>query len=287
MAQGIALSMAAGAREYSSNASRTKSLHPGWAGACGITAAILAQGGFTGPRTTYEGRFGLYATHLKPDVAPDDLALATRALGENWETLQVAFKPFPVGHFNISFIYAALALAKQHAPRAEDIEAIEVLVPPNAVKVVCEPVADRKRPAHSYAAQFSVQYAVACTLIRGRFGLKELELYGDPAILALADKVSYRLDPNTGYPRAWSGEVIVTMKDGRRLAHREQVNRGAPDNPLAESDIVAKFMENAQCALAADDAARVRDRLLSLEDERSASDIAALLSRGAANLHYS
>ncbi|MGZ9038546.1 MAG: MmgE/PrpD family protein [Burkholderiales bacterium] len=278
MAQGIVLSMAAGAREYSSNASWTKRLHPGWAGACGITAAVLAQGGFTGPRTTYEGKFGLYATHWKRDFAPDDLAAATRGLGESWETLQVAFKPFPVGHFNISFIYAAQALAKQHAVRAEDIEAIEVLVPPNAVKVVCEPVADRKRPANSYAAQFSVQYAVACTLIRGCFGLQELELYRDPTILALADKVSYRLDPNTGYPKAWSGEVIVTLKNGKRVAHREQVNRGAPDNPLAESDIVSKFMENAEVAVSRAQAERIRDRLLTLESARDSAAVAALLA---------
>ena len=52
MAQGIVLSMAAGSREYSSNASGSKRLHPGWAGVAGITAAALARGGITGPRTT-------------------------------------------------------------------------------------------------------------------------------------------------------------------------------------------------------------------------------------------
>lgn len=162
--------------------------------------------------------------------------------------------------------------------RAEDIEAIEVLVPPNAVKVVCEPEADRKRPGNSYAAQFSVQYAVACTLIRGRFGLQELELYEDPAILALSDKVSYRIDPNTGYPKAWSGEVIVTLRNGTRVSHREEVNRGAPDNPLTDSDIVSKFLENAQVAVPRAHAERVCERLLTLEDVRDSTAVANLLA---------
>jgi 2-methylcitrate dehydratase PrpD len=53
MAQGIALSMAAGTREYSADGSSTKRMHPGWAGVCGITAARLAREGFTGPRSAY------------------------------------------------------------------------------------------------------------------------------------------------------------------------------------------------------------------------------------------
>src|SRR5688572_21967712 len=204
MAQGIALSMASGNREYSVDASGTKRLHPGWAGVAGISAAVLAQGGFTGPRTTYEGRFGLYATHLPSDSEPD-LAPATHDLGGTWATLQVSIKPYPVGHFNVAFIDAAIALSREHAIQAEDVAAIEALVPPHALKIVCEPVESRKRPLNSYAAQFSVQYAIACALIARKFGLAELERFDDPRVLALADKVSHRPDPASGYPKYLSG----------------------------------------------------------------------------------
>lgn len=265
MAQGIALSMASGSREYSSDASGTKRLHPGWAGVAGISAAVLAKGGFTGPRTAYEGRFGLYATHLHADSQPD-LAPATHELGETWETLQVSIKPYPVGHFNVAFIDAAIALSRKHDIRADDVAAIEALVPPHALKIVCEPVESRKRPGNSYAAQFSVQYAIACALIAQKFGLAELERYNDPQILALADKVSHRADPATGYPKHLSGEVIITMKNGERLSHREQINRGAPENPLAEPDIVAKFMNNAELAVPRPRAEEIRDAILGLDE---------------------
>lgn len=68
MAQGIVHSMASGTREYSADASGSKRLHPGWAGVAGITAAVLARAGISGPRTAYEGRYGLYATHLRDGV---------------------------------------------------------------------------------------------------------------------------------------------------------------------------------------------------------------------------
>jgi 2-methylcitrate dehydratase PrpD len=274
MAQGIALSMASGNREYSSDASGTKRLHPGWAGVAGISAAVLAQGGFTGPRTAYEGRFGLYATHLPAENKPD-LAPATSGLGSTWETLQVSIKPYPVGHFNVAFIDAAIALLRAHAFDIEDIAAIEALVPPHAIKIVCEPVESRKRPASSYAAQFSVQYAIACTLIAQKFGLAELERFDDPRVLALADKVSHRPDPASGYPKYLSGEVTIIKKNGERLAHREQINRGAPGNPLTESDVVAKFMGNALLAASPSRANEIRDAIFAMDETAANSRILA------------
>jgi 2-methylcitrate dehydratase PrpD len=280
MAQGIALSMAAGTREYSADGASTKRMHPGWAGACGITAARLARAGFTGPRSAYEGRFGLYATHLGADLTKWDLGAAVSDLGTEWETAQVAIKPFPTCQLNISCIDAAIALAKKHSIKPADIERVEALIPPHAVKIVCEPLAEKRRPASTYAAQFSIPFAVACGLIHQKSGLAELERYNDPEILALAGKVDYRVDPKTGYPKHFSGEVIVTLKNGRQISHREQVNRGAADNPVSDADIVAKFMDNAQLAVSAAQAATVREMILNLDALDDARKLAHALSAG-------
>jgi 2-methylcitrate dehydratase PrpD len=278
MAQGIALSMAAGTREYSSNGASTKRMHPGWAGVCGITAARLAASGFTGPRSTYEGKFGLFATHLGADTSKWDLAAAAHALGSEWQTTQVAIKPFPACQLGLSCIDAAIKLAREHGVKSADVAHIEALIPPHAVSIVCEPVAERKRPTSSYAAQFSIQYAVACALIHKNFGLTELERYRDPEILALAQKVDYRVDPDTGYPKHFSGEVIVTLTNGQRIAHREQVNLGAADNPVSDDGIVAKFMGNAQLAVSAAHAATLRDMILNIDAVTDARNLAEALA---------
>ena len=142
MAQGIVLSMASGTREYSTDGAASKRLHPGWAGACGITAARLAATGFTGPRTAYEGRFGLYATHLQR--GDDwDLDAAVRGLGKDWEVEQVALKPFPACQLSIACIDAAIRLAREHRLDGANIRRVEARVPPHAVQIVCEPVARR------------------------------------------------------------------------------------------------------------------------------------------------
>ena len=64
MAQGLAGSTAAGSQEFLEEGAWNKRVHPGWAGAAGITAAQLARAGFKGPTKPYEGRFGLFKSHL-------------------------------------------------------------------------------------------------------------------------------------------------------------------------------------------------------------------------------
>jgi hypothetical protein len=62
------------------------------------------------------------------------------------------------------------------------------------------------------------------------------------------------------------GEIIIPMKNGERFSHREQINRGAPDSPLTESDIVAKFMSNAELAVARPRAKQIRDSILAMDE---------------------
>src|ERR1700748_203512 len=97
-----------------------------------------------------------------------------------------------------------------------------------------EQVAKKKRPANSYDAQFSIPYTVAAALRRGKFTLDELEddALGNPDILALAERVHYEIDPATTFPRHYTGEVVVTLRGGRTLRHREAINRGNGESPL-------------------------------------------------------
>lgn len=278
MAQGIALSMAAGTREYSTEGAWTKRMHPGWAGACGITAARLAQNGFTGPRQAYEGKFGLFATHMGSDLSKWNLPSTTDGLGKEWETLQVAIKPVPACQLNISCIDAAVALGRQHNLDPDDIESVEALIPPHAVKIVCEPIEAKRKPTSPYAAQFSIPFVVACGIIHKRFGLAELELFQDPAILKLAQRVNYSVDAKTGYPKHFSGEVIVTLKNGQKLAHREQINRGAADNPVSPEGIADKFMGNATMSQSQARAQQILDAVLGMDRLDRISSLEAVLA---------
>jgi 2-methylcitrate dehydratase PrpD len=208
------------------------------------------------------------------------LALATRDLGEVWELLQVAVKPFPACHFTHACADAAIVLKRDHHIDARAIRHVEALVPAEVVKTVCEPVANKRRPANAYDAQFSIPFIVAAALIHGRFTLAELtpEAISDPQILALADRVDYRVDPSSGFPRYYSGELIVATEDGHSLRHREHMNRGCGDRPLAEAEILRKFQDNAARAVAPERAHEIAETMLGLDAAADLRDVARRLS---------
>jgi 2-methylcitrate dehydratase PrpD len=279
-AQGVVLSMASGSMEFLSDGAWTKRMHPGWAGVSGLTATALAGAGFRGPSQPYEGRFGLYASHLAARGLNADMALCTRGLGERWELMEVAVKLYPTCHFTHASIDAALAL-RAAGLRADEVASVQVLLPQGVHPVVCEPVAAKRRPANVYESQFSIHHLVAVALLRGQLGLAELDAsnLADPQVQALADRIEHLADPDADYPTFFSGELRVRTHDGRELRHREAAHRGAPGRPITAADIEAKFMGNALLALPRAQALRLRDAMLSADRAPDAAALAQTLTQ--------
>ncbi len=278
-AQGVLLSMAAGSMEFLQDGSWTKRIHPGWAGFAAITATALARAGFKAPPAAYEGRYGLFRSHMH-GPQPQDLSRCTEGLGEVWEMRNVALKPYPCCHFNHAFADAALALRAAHDLRPEEIKHITVRIHPGQVAVVCEPEAGKRAPANSYDAQFSVHYAVASCLLHGRFTLDELEeeMIRDPRALALCARTSYQTDSTSRFPRYYSGELVIETLDGRSLRHREEFNRGSDGNPLSSADVEGKFMANAQRQISASRAQRILDLVMGLDAAEGVTALTESLS---------
>ncbi|MGH7354427.1 MAG: MmgE/PrpD family protein [Candidatus Rokuibacteriota bacterium] len=264
-ALGIAGSFASGVLEHLEDGSWVKRVHPGWAGQSGAVAAALARGGFSGPATILEGRFGLYGTFL--DTAPDPRPFET--LGREWETTRIAFKAYPCCHYNHAYLDCALELRRVHGIDPVAIEAIECVVPEGEVPIVCEPRAAKLTPRTPYDAQFSLPFSIAAAFLDGRVGLATYAppRLADPKTLALAARVTHVIDPHSRFPATFPGRVRVRLTGGRVLETEVAEPRGGPGRPLASEVIVAKFRENAAEALDA-------DRLAALE--RAALDLAAL-----------
>jgi 2-methylcitrate dehydratase PrpD len=267
MAQGIVYSTAAGNNEFTANDAWTKRMHAGWAGVCGITAAMMARGGFVGPRTPYEGKFGLYRIYLGAGAAQCDLAEATAGLGTRWEIERVAFKPVASCHFNHPIIDATIALVTEHDLAPGDIKSIRALLPEAAINTVCEPSIGKRAPVDVYGAQFSVYYAAACAAVRRRYTLPDLDpqSLGDPEVLALAAKVEYAVDPRSNFPRHYSGAVEIVTHDGRRFCRREDVNRGSAEQPMTVASIEVKFFENVRRVVSQARAEAIRDAILNID----------------------
>ena len=267
MAQGLVGSTAAASQEFLDEGAWNKRLHPGWAGIAGITAAHLARNGYVGPTKTYEGRFGLYQSHLSHLKDEVDYDYVTAGLGERWELSEVAIKPFPACHLVHACADAALALREKHNLKPEDIASVQALIPEPTIHIIAQPEANKIKPVSDYDAKFSVQFVTAACLVLGRFGLAELEqdTLNNPLILDLAARVSYAADPDTAYPKYFSGGVVIKTRDGKTLRHHEAVNRGAGARALTADEISKKYRDNAAMALPGRRVEQVRDAILGIE----------------------
>ena len=279
-AQGLAGSTASALAEHRADGAWNKRFHPGWAGAGAITAASLARSGFIGTLKIYEGQDGLFRSHAGTYLDLLMPAALVDGLGATWRAEEVAIKPYPVCHMLHACIDSVLALKRQHNFDVDDIAGVCALLHPAVFHSVCENPELRRNPASDYIAKFSVYYTLAAALVHGRCGFAELESEAlkDPAILALAARVTYAADPDSLYPEYFSGGAVITLKNGRALKHVDKINRGAGERALSGDEIATKFIENAELVTTAARARALRDVVLDLE-QHSARELAHALRR--------
>jgi 2-methylcitrate dehydratase PrpD len=244
-ALGIAGSHASGTTEYSVSGGEIKRLHAGLAAMGGIRAVALAERGFTGPRTILEGPRGFlqaFANTTKPQAIVD-------GLGERWEVLGTAIKPY----FCCALIHAPIAALQTLIARgdlkADDIAKIVVGGDRLAVRHVGR---IGPRPADMTGAQFSMEFSLGMTVALGgndfsHYSSAERDGFVTPEILRVADCVTLVLDEeaDAAFPEAFLARVRVHTRDGRILEEVAYAP-GSFDNPLDEQTIRLKFRSIAE-----------------------------------------
>lgn len=242
-ALGTAGSMAGGIIEYLAEGAWTKRLHAGWAARIGLHAARIGQQGFLGPRTVFEGTHGLFNGFARS--ASGDFDAVTRDLGREWLILSLTFKPYATGTMNQPYIDCALRLARKGFA-ADEVAEVLCETAEGYVHRLWEPLASKHHPANAYAAKFSAPFNIAVAFVTGSAGLESFseKTVRDPRILGLASKVRYVVDPGNPYPRAYTGHIRMTLKDGRVFEQRQPHIRGGVHEPLSREDIERKFRGN-------------------------------------------
>jgi len=278
-AQGIAGSMASGLREaYLSGGSWTKMLHPAWAAHGAAMATLLAQQGYTGTATVYEGRFGLFKSHLNPDEG--DYAALLDGLGSRWEIRNIDLKPYPCGVINHAFIESVFKLQQQHGIKAGDVKQITCHIHPDAAQTVCEPIPSKRRPESGYHAKFSLPFAVAAALVDQKVTLETFsdEKARDPQILKVADLFDYQVDLDSSYPDTYPARIEIRTHDGRVLTHCQPHNKGSRENPLTAAEVKDKFYANAMRKISQKQSDEIYDCIMALEDLKDISVISEYLN---------
>ena len=205
----------------------------------------MAEGGFIGPATVLEGHHGFYKA-FAPSKTPDFVPMMDK-LGSAWVIETIAFKPYACGTMTQPYIDCAIELARSGV-KADDIASIVCEVGEGTVHRLWAPLPLKQSPPNGYAAKFSSPYCLAVGFLDGRAGLGQFtdERVAEPAVRALAAKVSYVVDPANPYPRAFTGHIRATLKDGSIREVRRANMRGGAHDPIPPAEIVDKFRDNAR-----------------------------------------
>ena len=233
----------------------------GWGAMAGVSAAYLAQSGFTGaPAISVEG---------------SDVSSIWSTFGKHWLILEQYFKPYPVCRWAQPATEAALSIQREFEINHESVDHIEVYT----FKEGCN-LATRS-PVNTEQAQYSLPFPVAAALVFGKIGPQEVdgEHLVDERVLRLSRtmKLIEHQEYNDVFPQERFAHVSVFLKDGTE--HRSERHRaeGDPETPLSESVIKAKFDDYAGKAVGKDRASKIRDIVENLDRAESIQPLLELL----------
>lgn len=234
-AMGSAGTQAAGLWEFLRDGADSKQLHTAKASADGLTAAYLAQDGFTGAAHILEGPQGM-AAGMSSDADPAKL---TDGLGRRWATAETSFKFHASCRHTHPAADALLKLVEEHDLAPDDIAGVTAHVHQAAIDVLGPVVV----PTSVHQGKFSMGTTLGLIAVHRRAGVQEFEQhYLAPETAAFRDKVRMELDEevDTAYPQRWIGKVSLVTTDGRRLSGRVDEPKGDPGNTLSRPELEDK-----------------------------------------------
>jgi 2-methylcitrate dehydratase PrpD len=266
LALGLAGSQAGGLLEWKAQGTWSKRLQAGHPSMCGVLSALLAQRGYTSPSTVFEGEDGFIRAYSHKDQF--DLTRLTDAFGQKWEMAGTSIKVHACCRFSAPLADCALDLRNQGVT-ADQVEEILATGSKYTLKVLCDPPERKYKPQNTVDAQFSLPYAVACGIVKGRESIFEFtdEAIKDPEVIKLASKVKWDLDPKAEevYPKLWPATVIVKTKNGRTYTSHIDFPKGDPENEVPFREVEEKFRLLAGQTIGKDKIERVIDYCTNLE----------------------
>jgi len=205
----------------------------GWGAMAGVSAAYLAQSGFTGaPAISME--------------APGE-AKHFSDLKQTWYISDQYFKPYAICRWAQPAVVAALALQQQYNFELHDITSIKVGTFHESWRLATS------RPTTTEQAQYSLPFPVAAALSKRKLTVEQITGAGllDEAVLKLSDSIElYEVDEyNAEFPMRRISHVSITLNNGTVLESGPTEADGDPESPLGSDQLLAKFYRFASLSL--------------------------------------
>jgi len=238
-------------------------LQDGLASRNGVFAAWLGQAGASAAEDMLEGERGLYYACCG---STDDVERVVLGLGQEYKMLDTYLKPYPVRISSQAQVSAVLALVQEHDISPEDIEGVEVRMPPTRVQY---PSINSLKPS-----LMSAQYCVAVACVHRKVTLPLLADIQNRRVRGLMPKIRMVPDEGVNHPGC---KLAITLRDGRVLkkgmavTHEDYCYSFDEEQRLIESLI-------SEMALPAERVKRMVELIANMESWKSVDELMQILS---------
>jgi 2-methylcitrate dehydratase PrpD len=271
---GLCGSQAAGSMQFLLDGAWNKPYHTGYAAMGGLIAASFAAEGFRGAGEALEGKAGFLNAYA-PDADPQ---AAIAGLGDKWETMDIAVKPYPSCRYGHAAMDALIELRAANDIDYAEIESVEVGLPRTGWNLIGDPESDKQSPENYVDGQFSMPFVAAVALRDGKMGWDSYEPHlKDQDTLALCKRIRSVVDSEVEaqFPAHMGG--IVRVHTGRgKFEKMVVIARGEPQNFLSAAEMRGKFDDLTAPYLSESDRDALAGALLDLD---GCTDLRALLAR--------
>lgn len=270
----IAASMAGGL--VANFGSLTKCFQVGRAAQSGVIAARLADAGLTASPDTLEHQSGFLAAFSPAGNADRSRSFDPRKKEWHLARQGLNLKRYPICYATHRAIDAALELTERHQLRPSDVDHIRVSTGEMQMLML-----RNERPKTAFEAKFSMQFAMAASVVARAVGLSQLtDLFvGSPDVQALIPRVSTTTTKETmnGSAFAPSESVEIRTTKGQIFASDPVVHaKGSMQRPLSRAELQDKFLDCLGDDLAAKAKTDTFDKLMNLERVNGAADLLSL-----------
>jgi len=248
--------------------SMQKRFNPGPASRSGITAAAMAQLGFTGAATILDGERGFLVAFTDANQ-PEQLVAG---LDQSYP-LDIEFKPYSCARPIHNAIDCALEIRRKHAPDLKHVKRIQMARHPDWALYH-----QNAHPTTYHEAQVSLPYSVAVALTDGQalFAQYNNARLKEPMLVSLSEMVEISVDDSL--PRGVSCRMTMEMDDGARHVSQVDYPKGSIQNPMSDAELRAKFDSLAVPVLGKDRAAEAAAMVENIEECRDVGQLMRLLA---------
>ena len=257
-----------------------KYLSAGWLSQAEVSAALLADLGYTADNSVLDGDYGFWKFYASDKWRPDKIE---NGLGEEWRFLDISYKPYPCCRLMHGALDSFIKIIDENNIKPTDIARVSLLLD----TLTDKPLWHNCNVRTHLDAQFSVPYVFAVAAHRIKIGVdwQTPATISNPRIREFMDKVEFKSHPNFEEEmlkrRISSLSTIEVVAKGRIYTEEKTWMKGdsfPAEARMTDEELISKFKNNAQDVLPLNQIEELIESIFNLEKINNVCKLSRLFS---------